>query len=48
MKHNPDGDDVMDCMPCLEIVTDPKSKNEIAAFAKADREHFDEILGRNK
>lgn len=47
MKHNPDADDVMGCDACLEICTDPKNKNEWAAFAKADREHFAEIMGRN-
>lgn len=40
--HNPNADDVNDCMGCLEILTNPKLKfaNEIQAFAKADRAHF--------
>lgn len=47
-KHNPNAKDVEDCEPCLDIVTDPSIKNRIAAFITADREHFNEILGRNR
>lgn len=46
MSHNPDAEDVEECDDCLEIVTDPNFKNEIQAFALADRSHFDEILRR--
>lgn len=40
--HNKTATDAIDCTPCLEILTDPSYKSMIAAFAIADREHFDE------
>lgn len=44
MAHNLEAEDVLDCEECLEICTNPSEIYPLRAFARADNEHFKQLL----